>query len=95
MKSGVTLIETLISLLIATILFSAIFGLTQLSLFKGHQNMKLQVSLTRELAAIAAYDKAKLAGEEARFPSFLSEPKHEVWGLTAESSLGYQGVLLP
>lgn len=95
MKPAFTLIETLIALVISGILFTTIFSLTQLSLNLGHENMRLQVALGRELGAINAYDKARLSDKTMAVPTFFIEPKHEAWGITAESSLGYRGVLLP
>ena len=95
MKPAFTLIETLIALVISGVLFMAIFSLTSLSIKTGHDNIKLQIALSRELSAISDYDQARLEGKSPKKPSFLIETKQQSWGVTGESNLGYQGVLLP
>lgn len=95
MRKGFTLIETLIAMAIASILFLTIFSLTQVSLQHGRANMSLQVALGRELAAISNYDAARLAGQAATAPKFLAGSKVNRWGIMGESALGYRGVLLP
>ena len=95
MKAAFTLLETLIALVVASILFATIFNLTELSLRQGHEIMRLQIKLNRELAAIADFDERRLLGQTMPVPSFLVEPKIESWGITAESPLGYRGVMLP
>ena len=95
MKQAFTLIETMISMVIASILFLAIFYLTQVSLQRSRETMSLNVALGRELAAISAYDTARLAGQTVTVPTFLAGSTLAPWGITGESSLGYRGVLLP
>ena len=95
MRRGFTLLETLIALVVASILFGAIFRLTQMSLQQGRAFIRCQIDLHRELAAINDYDERRLIGQEPNVPTFLLNPRKSSWGVTGESPLGYRGVLLP
>ncbi len=95
MKHGVTLLETLIALFISTLLFQAIFQLTQLSFTESKKFRLAQRAFAKELESLHDYDKALLEGRRIELPFKVASLNHQESFTEFKSFQGYLGVTLP
>ena len=95
MRNGTTLLETLIALAVAALLFMTVLRLMQSTVEATTYSIQFSHKLSQELRIVSSYDQNRISSSNHIQELTFKTVSTNSWGTSYVSPLGYQGVLLP